>query len=55
MINKKEIIENICYTELIYGRINKKLNIKFSKKQMRSYSQKQGKIIILPIKSAKRG
>ncbi len=34
MINKKEILENICYTELVYGRINKKLNIKFSKKQI---------------------
>ena len=26
-INKKEIIQNICFTELVYGRINKKLNI----------------------------
>ena len=33
-INKQEILENICYTELVYGRINKKLNIKFSKKQI---------------------
>ena len=32
--NKKKIIENICYTELVYERINKKLNIQFSKKQI---------------------
>ena len=25
-INKIEILNNICYTELVYGRINKKLN-----------------------------
>ena len=23
---KKQILDNICYTELVYGRINKKLN-----------------------------
>jgi len=28
---KKEIIDKICYTELVYGRINKKLGIEFSK------------------------
>ncbi|MEQ9167929.1 MAG: DUF3781 domain-containing protein [Fulvivirga sp.] len=27
---KKEILEKICYTELVYGRINKKLNIELS-------------------------
>ena len=32
MISKKEILENICYTELVYGRINKKLDTKLSKK-----------------------
>lgn len=37
MINKKEILENICYTELVYGRINKKLNSKFSKKQIEEF------------------
>ena len=37
MINKKEILENICYTELVYVRINKKLNIKFSKKQIEEF------------------
>ena len=36
-INKQEILENICYTELVYERINKKLNIKFSKKQIEVY------------------
>jgi len=25
---KNEILKNICYTELVYERINKKLNIK---------------------------
>ena len=33
-INKTEILRNICYTELVYGRINKKLNIKLSKEQI---------------------
>ncbi len=33
-INKREILKNICYTELVYGRINKKLNVRFSKKQI---------------------
>ncbi|MBL4604932.1 MAG: DUF3781 domain-containing protein [Flavobacteriaceae bacterium] len=28
---KKEISDKICYTELVYGRINKKLNIELSK------------------------
>ena len=36
-INKQEIIENICYTELVYERINKKLNIKFPKQQIEEY------------------
>lgn len=35
--NKKEILENICYTELVYGRINKKLNNNFSKKQIEEF------------------
>ena len=33
-INKIEILQNICYTELVYGRINKKLNTNFSKEQI---------------------
>ncbi len=28
---KEEILEKICYTDLVYGRINKKLNIELSK------------------------
>ena len=36
-INKRDILKNICYTELVYGRINKKLNIKFSKKQIEEF------------------
>lgn len=28
---KKEISNKICYTELVYGRINKKLNLELSK------------------------
>ena len=27
---KKTIVDNICYTKLVYGRINKKLNWEFS-------------------------
>ena len=30
-INKTQILDNICYTELVYERISKKLNSKFSK------------------------
>ena len=36
-MNKQKILENICYTELVYDRINEKLNIKFSKKQIEVY------------------
>ena len=32
-INKSEIIENHCYTELVYNRINKKLGTNFSNKE----------------------
>ena len=31
---KKEISENICYTNLVYGRINKKLNFELSKDEI---------------------
>lgn len=31
---KQKSIENICYTELVYERINKKLNINYSKEQI---------------------
>lgn len=37
MINKTEILNNICYTELVYERINKKLKTNFSKKQIEEY------------------
>jgi len=33
-INKTEILDNICYTELVYGRINKKLNMDYSKSKI---------------------
>ncbi len=28
--DKEKILENLCYTELVYGRINKKLNLNLS-------------------------
>ncbi len=31
---KTEILEKICYTDLVYERINKKLNIQFSKDEI---------------------
>lgn len=34
VINKQEIIDKLCYTELVYGRINKKLGLTFSKSQI---------------------
>lgn len=36
IINKTEILSKICYTELVYERINKKLNTKLSKAQVES-------------------
>ena len=36
-INKTEILQRICYTELVYGRINKKLNINIPKKEIEEY------------------
>lgn len=33
-IDKCKILENLCYTELVYGRINKKLNSQLSKDQI---------------------
>lgn len=32
--NKHQIIENLCYTDLVYKRINKKLAINFSHEQI---------------------
>ena len=34
---KKDILENICYTELVYGRINKKLKIDLSKDKIEEF------------------
>ena len=33
-INKKYILDNICYTQLVYRRINKKLNTNYSKQEI---------------------
>ena len=33
-IDKTKILNNICYTELVYGRINKKLKSTFSKSEI---------------------
>ena len=33
-MNKTKILSNICYTELVYERINKKLNCQFSKAEI---------------------
>jgi hypothetical protein len=33
---KQKIIARICYTELVYGRINKKLSANFSRKKIES-------------------
>lgn len=35
--NKQIIIEKLCYTELVYERINKKLTADFSKGQIESF------------------
>jgi len=32
--HKKNILRHICYTELVYGRINKKLKTNFSKPEI---------------------
>ncbi len=45
MVDKKdEIIENLCYTDLVYGRINKKLSTDFSKQQIELFIEKTLKI-----------
>ena len=36
-INKQKIIDNICYTELVYARINKKLKLELSKSEIEAY------------------
>lgn len=35
--NKQKVLENICYTELVYDRINKKLHTDLSKKQIEAF------------------
>ena len=37
MENKHKIIENICYTELVYERINKKLRTSLTKQQIEKF------------------
>ena len=39
-INKEEILEKHCYTELVYLRINKKLKIAFSKDETEQFIRK---------------
>ena len=34
---KQQIIENVCYTDLVYGRINKKLGLELSSSQIESF------------------
>ena len=36
-IDKEKILKCICYTELVYQRINKKLDINFSKEQIEEF------------------
>jgi len=36
-INKSEILKNICYTELVYRRINKKLQTDYARKEIEEY------------------
>ena len=31
---KQKVLNNVCYTELVYSRINKKLKIEFTKEQI---------------------
>lgn len=33
-IDKNHILQNLCYTELVYERINKKLNTNYSKNEI---------------------
>lgn len=36
-MNKNEILEKLCYTELVYGRINKKLGVNLSRKEIEEF------------------
>ncbi|HEX8549290.1 MAG TPA: DUF3781 domain-containing protein [Cytophagaceae bacterium] len=35
--DKERIIENLCYTELVYERINKKLRVKFTRQETEEF------------------
>ena len=37
MEEKSKIIESICYTELVYDRISKKLNVKYTRAQIETF------------------
>ena len=47
-INKQNIVDNICYTELVYGRINKKLKLELSKSEIEVYLLKILKATEIP-------
>ncbi len=36
-IDKSKILDNVCYTELVYGRINKKLKTDYSKNEIETF------------------
>ncbi|MCL3782173.1 DUF3781 domain-containing protein [Prolixibacteraceae bacterium JC049] len=36
-MTKQQIIDNICYTDLVFGRINKKLNTCYSKEFIQTF------------------
>ena len=36
-IDKNVIIKNICYTDLVYGRINKKLSLSLNKSEIEEF------------------
>ena len=40
VIDKPKILNNICYTELVYGRINKKLKTTFSNIEIENFIYK---------------
>ncbi len=37
IIDKNKILNNLCYTELVYGRIRKKLSIQMTDKEIENY------------------
>ena len=36
-MNKQAILDNLCYTKLVYGRINKKLQTRLTNEQIEAY------------------